>query len=1159
MPIDIATGEVQLARDDFVLPGRVPIKWTRRYRSTLLGATNSPLGPGWTTSWFPTLNRAKQAWDFVTPTGVKNTFPDPEDLVGRGQIIRLLGAFLELVRENGRYIVTEWDVESGEIQRFVFSAEESNDAPPLVSVENVSGDGVEVSWDAPGRLKSLRQQIENRTVLFNYSAGGRIASVSLSRTDGSRADLVRYEYDSVGRLSAVFDRRDLANRYEYDENSRVRREILKDGAVYTYRYDNKDRCIHFTGLNHYNEKRLRFIDAANRTMVTDSYGKTTIFECTASGQIAAEFSPAGHERRTVFDEYNRTIAKIDGTGAATRYTYDQSGNRDSVINPLGQAYRFAFNAHHQRISVTNPLGQTWFREYDANHRLVVTKDPLGARWITKYDEIGNPVRIIDPLGSQRSFTYVDGLLRERTDWMAHVTRFSWDEFGRVTERIGPQGERTAINYDDAGNPIELDLPDGSHLRATYDAGENPSSFTNAKGYTTRLRFGPCHRLLECVDPIGRATRYLWSTEPEQLEAFINEKGETFRFFRNDQGKIVRECSFDSRERFFEFDAAGRRVAVVNGNGQRIVFKRDPAGRLVEQTLPDGTTTTFEYDAVGRILKAENPDAHVAFEYDVTGRLVLEVQGKEWIRTNYNAAGDVIRLQTSLGHEIRYDLDPNGRPRKLSTGQQRFLTIERDASGRVTGQLIPGGLALEQRFNSMGRMLKQRTGRLEALEPGSAHEFRVRTDREVVKRDYRYDPDGLLLSVADARWGEIDYTYDSAERIHEAVRDDTLNEQFEYDPADNLVQTRWQSSELSWSYGAGNRLLQQGDTRYEYDPEGQLVRKTEAASSKAPQVWHYTWNAQGQLRSLQRPDGVQFEYRYDAFGRRVSKIGPATTHRFLWNGDVVIHEMWDDREPVAWITQFGSFAPLAKIQQGEFFTIINDHLGTPRELFDSSGRLVWQACFSTWGRLDQEHTSLSEVDCPIRFQGQWFDQESGLHYNRFRYYDPNCGRFIQQDPLKLLGAPNFYSYPNPINSLDPWGLECSNESGEKGRAKAKEDLRKAGFTIIDEEVTMLVGNPPQRIRADFVAENPNGRLYVFEVKNGTGGLTSNQEASGVFNIDNPANQNGAIRTSGGSDPPGRRDTFEVDTGRPTAVGDRGDTGSATFAVLKYDGSPGSRVQ
>jgi len=118
----------------------------------------------------------------------------------------------------------------------------------------------------------------------------------------------------------------------------------------------------------------------------------------------------------------------------------------------------------------------------------------------------------------------------------------------------------------------------------------------------------------------------------------------------------------------------------------------------------------------------------------------------------------------------------------------------------------------------------------------------------------------------------------------------------------------------------------------------------------------------------------------------------------------------------------SFVPLAKVQDGVLFTIINDHIGTPREMLDASGRVVWAASFTAWGRVDRRTDPGSGHDCPIRFQGQWFDDESGLHYNRFRHYDPDTGRFISPDPIGLAGGLNLHQLTtNPSSSIDPLGL------------------------------------------------------------------------------------------------------------------------------------------
>jgi RHS repeat-associated protein len=190
---------------------------------------------------------------------------------------------------------------------------------------------------------------------------------------------------------------------------------------------------------------------------------------------------------------------------------------------------------------------------------------------------------------------------------------------------------------------------------------------------------------------------------------------------------------------------------------------------------------------------------------------------------------------------------------------------------------------------------------------------------------------------------------------------------------------------------------------------------------------------------------------------------------------------------------------------------------------------------------------------LRFQGQYLDRETGLHYNTFRFYDPDVGRFINQDPIGLNGGLNLYTYaPNPIDWIDPWGLSCKRQwSGNRGREKSMYDLQRNGYKVVAEEVTMKVNG--KRIRADFVATDGQGNYHVFEAKHGLGRLTQNQKASGVFDMSSPSNTVDGI--GGGVITPsaGTAGSFDVATGNKNitdVLGTRGTSYDATFHVLKY---------
>ncbi|MBT2310355.1 type IV secretion protein Rhs, partial [Pseudomonas fluorescens] len=157
-----------------------------------------------------------------------------------------------------------------------------------------------------------------------------------------------------------------------------------------------------------------------------------------------------------------------------------------------------------------------------------------------------------------------------------------------------------------------------------------------------------------------------------------------------------------------------------------------------------------------------------------------------------------------------------------------------------------------------------------------------------------------------------------------------------------------------------------------------------------------------------------------------------------------------------------------------------------------------------------------------------------------------------DPIGLLGGLNLYQYaPTPLTWIDPWGWACKSAvSGNKGRTKALNDLKRNKFKIVAEEVTMKVNG--KRIRADFVARDQHGKLHVFEVKHGTGKLTPNQTDSKVFDMTKPANTTqhlggGTIKPSAGT-----KGSFKVDTkGKPgVPLGGKGAHHNATFNLLIY---------
>ncbi|WP_248805111.1 RHS repeat domain-containing protein, partial [Pseudomonas sp. MWU13-2100] len=175
---------------------------------------------------------------------------------------------------------------------------------------------------------------------------------------------------------------------------------------------------------------------------------------------------------------------------------------------------------------------------------------------------------------------------------------------------------------------------------------------------------------------------------------------------------------------------------------------------------------------------------------------------------------------------------------------------------------------------------------------------------------------------------------------------------------------------------------------------------------------------------QLPNGQVATYRYDAFGRRIEKTVGGKTTEFIWQGERLIAESAVGHYR-SYVYEPGTFRPLAMLD-GEgpgnalpyYYQL--DHLGTPQELTSSAGSILWSARYRAYGSV--KTLEVAGIDNPLRFQGQYFDAETGLHYNRHRYYNPGTGRFLTPDPIKLAGGLNNYRYvPNPTGWVDPLGL------------------------------------------------------------------------------------------------------------------------------------------
>jgi RHS repeat-associated protein len=242
--------------------------------------------------------------------------------------------------------------------------------------------------------------------------------------------------------------------------------------------------------------------------------------------------------------------------------------------------------------------------------------------------------------------------------------------------------------------------------------------------------------------------------------------------------------------------------------------------------------------------------------------------------------------------------------------------------------------------------------------------------------------------------------------------------------------------------AGNRLLIQGDRHYTYDAFGNLTQERRGKGQQL--VTEYRYDSQHRLIEITRPNGQTARYRYDPFGRRISKTVDGITTEFFWQGDTLIAEHQAGRHR-SYLYEPDSFRPLVLLEgfgpdHTQPYHYQLDHLGTPQELTTPEGDIAWSAHYRAYGEIAR--LDVGKLDNPLRFQGQYFDEESGLHYNRHRYYNPDIGRYLTPDPVKLAGGINSYQYAlNPTGWVDPLGLNtCPGGDGCKPEVAANEPAK-----------------------------------------------------------------------------------------------------------------------
>ncbi|URV23735.1 RHS repeat-associated core domain-containing protein [Burkholderia gladioli] len=1055
--IGFALGDELFAHEDFSLPGVLPIVWLRTYRSFLSAYDDGELGARWVTPYTTRLDirEAEQKLVYHDATGRSIDYP----LLAAGASHDDFGEELTLTRLDDQWLALTRG------HKLIEVYERHAEVFRLAFLRDRNGNQIVLVYDEAGRLARVAN--EQSSVLLTHDAKGRLANALHIDAEGENlGTLASYSYDEQGDLIAAVDRDGNRREYRYRHHL-ITRYTDRTGRGMNLEWDGigpKARCVREYADDGSYETRLAWDPDIRLVHVTDGLGQVT---------------------RHYYDIDGYTYRVIQPDGLEEWFYRDQHHNLTQHIFPDGSVERFSYDARGNLLTLTHRNGSVTLMEYDDKDQLTTIVDPQGSRWLHAYDEAGNLVKQTDPLGHETKYSYDrEGQLVAVTDARGGTRQLAYDDAGQLTRYTDCSGKSSQWRRDARGRVLESKDAAGVSKRFRYGANGQLTAIESVAG-TERFDYDAEGRLLVHTDPMERTTRYSYdvagrlaarrdalgetlsySYDPlGRLAMLTDGNGASHRFRFDAGGRLLEETGFDGMNTRYVYEPTSGRLSASHIAQQLMQFEYNEAGRLTRRVAGD-QEERFMYDANGRLVDAQNSHGGIQHFFDSAGNLVREHHEHRWQGGRrsyvwhhaYDENGTRIRTVRPDGHRIDWLVYGSGHVHGIQLDGQELIQFERDDLHREVQRRLANRVAQDMKYDPAGRLEASSAQRLGARAP-------------FIERSYRYDPAGHLAQIDDNRKGASLYRYDPVGRLVEALAP-AGKERFAFDPANNLLDTpdpeqertgptilRGRAPNLQADIPPvpGNLLSSYAGSHFSYDDRGNLVEM------RSPEAQHrYDWDGFGRLASASVSEAGHHReatYFYDPFGRRIGKEVNGERTVYGWDGQALAFESGAVGgthylyEPYGFapLAQFVTAAvegietlewtaehrytpeddPLLKYREpagrAKVFYYHCDQIGTPKLMTDEVGEIVWEAEFKAWGEAVEVNARVSQatggmVRNHLRFQGQQLDEETGLHYNRFRYYAPRIGRYISKDPIGLTGGANAYLYTvTPTGQVDPFGL------------------------------------------------------------------------------------------------------------------------------------------
>ena len=849
------------------------------------------------------------------------------------------------------------------------------------------------------------------------------------------------------------------------------KEVDENGTITLYEYDTKWNLKKLTEAAGKPEQRIT-------TYTYDTYGNRL------STTIEADAVSAAVTTSATYDEYGNAKTKTDGVGNTTSYTYDAMGNV---------------------LTETKPGNRTWTYTYDNAGSLLTETDPLNHVTTYEYDKVGNKIKYTDAMNHVTQYQY-DGLdrLTKITDAANQITSVAYNADGQPTAVTQPGGITSSMQYDSSGRLIKQTDAAGNAVTRNYISSGNGAGKVASVQYPT---FSESYSYDIRGNQIGKLTQLSTTeklTESYSYDAMGNQitntdaAGRTTSYAYDGLGLLsqttdaaggISQYAYDNRDnllsvtnaksvviRRYSYDGLNRKTAETWPDGRAITYTYDDTAGTITRTDAKGQLTRYSQDDAERIATtayyAKAGDATAAktisYTHNALGQITALSDGSLTFGYSYNALGQKTSESLnygsfSLGYQYAYDTA--GRKKSLTRPDTTTISYGYDNAGQLASLTLPGSGALSwngYQWSTPTSMTLPGGSAMQwaydALMRPSVIAGKDAGDNPLLNYAYTYDAVGNITG-RKTEHGDYVYAYDELDRLT-TVTNPTLNDEaYTYDEVGNRLTDAKAVGE--WSYETDDRLSARPGVTYTYDANGSLTEKNDNGA-----ISKYIYDVTGRMTEVRDGNNLLIAaYAYDPMGRRISKTVAGATTYFLYSDEGLLAEA-DGAGNI--LRQYGwkpdgiwGTDPLYMMEGGNTYYYQNDYLGTPQKMISQSGAVVWSAKYESFG---QAHADATTVDNPLRFPGQYFDAETGLHYNYHRYYNAALGRYTISDLLGLIpnlilapelpneisdyyrmfttreflafGLNHVYIYVgnNPLGRIDPLGLRRASNKGPSGKTK-----------------------------------------------------------------------------------------------------------------------------